>query len=392
MKIVIDQLIDPADWIFSGDGTAEFQEWPHLAASHLPGALLFTFNEPCTASLDLAAPAPLLDQHGNRLHSFQFYQHSYYTGPNSAKIRFIDRAGSPTPPWPTLEYWLMPDVYPQFENGLDQVDRIEIEALGPVQFWASELIAFVDELPIDIYRALQAVIEYERDRLPSIRCGTVTASAGDTELQIGETGRQFLDQRTPIRIGSEKHVIENWTDEGKALLSKQGLDGETLASDYTNEPVYLFLPVNTEPGADKFMLPSINLSGGWSYSLMETRRPVADSWDPRDDTIRVRNGRKRRLHDSLAIDPQARQGEPLELMNRILDTAVTPGRTIWINGTGCEITVLPTTEEEGGDPTIPIGKTRTIVQAEVEPDMETGARTSATKGLILEQEIRRPDS
>ncbi len=352
MKTTIDNLTDAAGWTVT-NGTATATTWEHLAASWLGAQLLFKFTGAGIASKDLASPVDVSASKWFALSLMADSPEQIATAADfRAKIRLIDTAIPKT-----LEYYCpLPAVFGQvqfYNDGLEQIDRIEIEALQEVSFFASELIGFADELPIDIYRGINALLEKTRATVEQLQVGTITGAAGSDAPVFNPTGGQYIDRYAVVEFGGEIHMISEYTSLGNIVFSGNYFDGSTLQAAHADAPVYLYIPITTEPGEDEIFLPSISLNGGFQAALAEsaeTESVIADSWDT-DDNIRVRRKSSSWDFDDIIIEAESRNGKPLEKMMLIMSRALGRDSQIYINGRIHDLTCESIISVDYGDAT-----------------------------------------
>ncbi len=267
-----------------------------------------------------------------------------------ARIRFIDSSG-PT----TLEYFLpltnrsLDQV--RFENTLTSIDSIEIEALADITFFASEVIAYRDELPLDIYSAMTALMEKARGELDltpgfKVKAGTITGSGSTFTI----TGGLFLDKDVVVTFGGETHRIKSVG--GSVKFDENYFDGATIGGPFTDEQMFLFIPINTKPGEEDVQLPSVGMEGGFtseSAPVHESATPQLDSY-LLDLTVRTSFPDDYRKY-TIDLEGIARTGEPLEKVGTLLEKSFERRSVIWINGRRHEVGELDLVLDDFGDAT-----------------------------------------
>ncbi len=153
---------------------------------------------------------------------------------------------------------------------ITSIDRIRITALHDLEDYLiiSSLVAYKDQIPLDIYRSAKSKIEIILKTIignDGILIGNVNSTAGNKRIKI--TGnKDFITRFSVIKISDgvnfEIHQLGNNDEERFDLIDS--FDGESILHNYSGANVYLQIPV--EYGLDKkIILPGI-LIKGWTLT------------------------------------------------------------------------------------------------------------------------------
>jgi hypothetical protein len=239
-----------------------------------------------------------------------------------------------------------------FYNPLTVLESVSITANKATEFVMSDLIAFTDEMPIDIYRGLAEVYESLLNPYQArLKVGTVTATPGASEVIIEDP--RWIEQNTAIEFGGEKHLIEAIRREGTgaAINFSAYFDGPAVVGNHTDEPVYAYFPVLVEPGEDTAIAPSIALDEAMAREV-DFNRPwgaaTTHSFSGADD------GRLSKQEISymyrIALNPTSRHGKDMEYLAHAAGAGIK--NAIWINGVLHNIMEQEDlSHQEGGDAT-----------------------------------------
>jgi hypothetical protein len=265
MKTVVDDLLDGTDWAGTGsvvvNGTNEV---PQFIAGAQASSVVFYF------------PA------GSNGESIEKTYSVDVTGLDQLVFSLWSRnlGGSDFPTYESCQYHLIINgtldygiptwksfIDVTFDiSSIDTITSIAIECDHDVEDYLvmSYMVASADQLPLDIFTAIQEHIARERDRdYPNgISVGTLTATAGDSVIDIVGS-IQHLYRYAVVKIdgggNSETHQL---ADEGSGGFEMSSLfDGKTVLNDYTAADVYLQIPINIYQTEKEIMFPSITLHG-----------------------------------------------------------------------------------------------------------------------------------
>lgn len=255
MKVIIDELSNIDGWVYTGTGTAEIDNHKNYSANESGKQLLIKYNpgdlleKTYTESINIS-------ETDNILFNIIGKQKSNIDG-FKGKIKFIDSLGN------EIEYYLEystnfePSIY---KNTLTDIKTIIFTFTSTDEIMISDIIAVKDEFPIDIYKAIKEKIESFSDEY-KILVGYVTCSAGDKNINIPDL--KYCDKYTVIKIGEEYHQIKSEVIT-ENIQFYSNYSGSSILLDYSNEPVYLVVPIRIETDIIEPSVPSISLSGGFN--------------------------------------------------------------------------------------------------------------------------------
>lgn len=319
MKIIIDNLTNTSGMLLT-NATAVATAWPMFASSWLPGQVQFnlqqngkvskTFTQIETPLQNLAFNIVAKDNDKNEFR---------------LKFRIYKDAG-------TYKEYFIPlstqFVQIKLKNYFSSVMRYEFIAISNVEFFACELINYRDDIPMDIYTACVDRVRHVMENMPQI--GKLTCIAGAKTVTISNS--KYLDKYLCIKVGNEIHQIDEIT-QGKTVTFTNYANGKTMAETYTNEPVYLYLPTEIEPGEYFIFEP------GFSFTEAFTCRPVdfeEYSTHVNDSYETSGVNRTRRLGPyfeyTIRVQTMARHGKIAELLVRLLKKAFATAGIVYING------------------------------------------------------------
>lgn len=365
MKTVIDDLTVSTGWVLSPGSSVSVQSWPELTASYLPTSLLFKMVTAGTATklYSPAIPITALNTIGFSIKSDQDDQ------PVTAidyrlKILFSDGTN-------TVEYYLSEFgqfSHNQYLNTLTSIASITITALQPVQFFMSEIIAYNDEFPFDIYSALVQMLRLKLDSLTQLQVGTVTAAIGDTQVTV--VGHSYIDKYAAIKIGTEIHQIVSEVSEGIISFGEY-FDGRALLNNYTNEPVYMYFPATFEDQEFDAFIPGIAMSEAWNSEVVGHDRysSIIDSWNILDDTVRVREFGTT-YEWTVLIEAMSRHSQIDELLMKGIKKAFNDKSRAYINGRPHEVHATKIEFVDYGDANEILSKTQLRVNLVIQEDVD----------------------
>jgi len=172
----------------------------------------------------------------------------------------------------SVEYFLTitsdkPDEY-LFYNPYTTIDKVEIRTLTACTLVLNDLVACKDELPYDINIGIG---EYVETLVPtSILLGTSTVISGSKTLTVNQVPK-FAERQSCIRIGSEVHQVLGHTinkDNTVSYQFGQMFDGATILNNWTNENVYLEIPILVNPKQREGVTPALSIEGGFDATTI----------------------------------------------------------------------------------------------------------------------------
>lgn len=377
-KATISPLTSATGWSVTGAGNSvTAQTWPNLSTSYLTGQLLFSFAVPGIASLDLSSsPVSLANPNfpGTYFQNFSLSikaQTGETIGPPvfdantgsgfRGKIRFFNGGTS-------LEYYLpLPGLFQPvtfYNNGpLTQITRIEIEctASAGVNFFASELIAYTDQFPFDVYGAVKAALD---QNAITIQCGTTTCSTGAKSITI--TNPRYIDKYATIQIGSEQHQIISDVADGVVSFGKAFGGPAITGGPYTNAPVYLVIPTTITPDEFDALIPGISITGAKDPELVESDEfysPLNDSFGTSGNVRTRYNGPTWKY--TVLIEGMSRADKIDELIMQIIKRTCNGASIVYTNGRRHEMIMDRLVSPDYGDASEILSKIQCEVTIEV---------------------------
>lgn len=149
---------------------------------------------------------------------------------------------------------------------IDTITSIAIKANHDEEDYLvlSYMVASKDELPYDLFHALQHKLESYRDAEvgDGLEVGTCTAAAGDTVIDIvGSIGHLWRYTVITIDDGenAETHQLGDLASGGFEMSSL--FDGQAILNDFTDAAVYVQFPINIYQQEKEVMFPSVTLHG-----------------------------------------------------------------------------------------------------------------------------------
>lgn len=231
-----------------------------------------------------------------------------------------------------------------FKVSLANIKELRIVCLHDDEDYVivSNLVAVKDEIPLDIFKAVKAMIELELNYVYSqflsgvqnkgIPIGTVTASVGDKSI-IFPDSLKFVDQYSYIRIddgtNSEIHQVSK-TDELEFFFNSVE-DGISIKHNYTNANVYLIIPAMYGLSEKEIILPGISIWGMNPDEIQDVSKieNIRDTFKG-DETVSNRKS-DAKFRYVIFIDCEARHNELIAIMSQVVRYCI--GRQVlWVNG------------------------------------------------------------
>jgi len=221
---------------------------------------------------------------------------------------------------------------------INTINKIRITALSNTGDFIlfSEMLAVKDELPLDIFQGTKEAIEnvIDNNYATQYPIGTVTASAGDTDIDI--TGnRNWIDKYAVITItdgvNSETHQIAENTEINFKFNSMY--NGNSMLKNYTAANVYLKIPVGFGRSAKEIFLPGIAIWGMTPEPILRGSKldKIYDTYKS-DFSATERRDAQIQNH-TILVDCEARetQTEILADMSQLVRNFIAK-EGLWING------------------------------------------------------------
>ena len=319
MKAVIDNLTS-ATGMAATNATVTATTWPMFASSWLSGQVQFNMQALGSVSKTFTAiqtpyqniafniVAKDNDKRDFRL-KFRIYQDA-----NTYKEYYV----------PLKTQFLQV----RFKHYYTSVIKYEFIAIEAVEFFACEMINYTDQIPIDLYTGCMERVRYAMETLPEI--GRLTCSAGARSVTI--TNPKYLDKYLTFKVGNEIHQIDEIT-QGKAVTFTAFGNGKAMVGSFSNEPVYLYLPTEIEPGEFFIFEPGYSFTEGFPCTPVESE----EHYSFENDSFETSGiNRTRRIGPyfeyTVRVQTMARHGKIAEILIRILKKAFATAEYIWING------------------------------------------------------------
>jgi len=338
MKTAIDNLTSATGWV-TADATVTATTWPMFASSYLPGQLQFAMSAGGTAE---KATGTIATAYAN----LGFSIVSKDNDRDDFRLQFRVYNGSDY-----KEYYVPLStqfVQVKFKHYYSQVTKIEFLADADVEFFASELINYTDQIPFDLYTGVLKLLQKHIETMPQI--GVLTCSAGATSITI--TGAKYLDKYLTFKVGNEIHQIADIT-QGKGVVMTDYVNGKAMVSAFTNEPVYLYLPAEIEPSEFFIFEPGFSFTEGFPARPIDDE-PYHDVINDSYETSGINRTRivGRSFEYTVRIQTMARHGKIAEILTRILKKAFAVAEPLWINGQRHEYDITDgIQQQENGDGT-----------------------------------------
>jgi len=207
----------------------------------------------------------------------------------------------------------------------------------------SNMIAVLDEFPLDIFRSIKTHLElllsedYAKARNGVQNQGILVASgvdltAGDKSFSLSQN-IDFVEKYSVIKIvdlsNSEVHQISSCDEMDFRFESTY--DGPELLNSYTNASIYLIIPVEYGLSEKEIILPGISI---WSDGDQEIFRSIKeeeyrDTFKD-DGSVRSRMVPPNYLH-TITIDCESRHNYLLSFMRKVVNR-LTGREILWIDG------------------------------------------------------------
>ncbi|MDI7202087.1 hypothetical protein QMM44_01300 [Leptospira santarosai] len=221
----------------------------------------------------------------------------------------------------------------RFINPFDTIDRVEFRANGSIQFIITDLIAYTNDYPADIYSAMIPLIRNSIDRFPKQIVGIATVRAGDKSIRISDLC--LAERFTAIEFNGEVHHIKEKRPSGKnfELTFTDLFDGQEIRADATDVQIFQVVPVLPNPVSTESVRPGIGLHGGYEFERVPEKSFVCDEIICRDTE---ENFYIRKSEGTLRFKPVIhglyRNYENAGYLSKIFQQFEGNDHPIWING------------------------------------------------------------
>lgn len=349
-------------WVGAGGTTIAAKDWPHLATSH-SGELQLNFpDDTASAVFTPTAPLALIDDKDRKLRNFGLWVKSNIEGGSDfdtdtylARIKFEDLTPDAEV---SVEYYMpTPTAFDQviFHNpGLARIDAVTIYCKTTLlKLIISDLIAYTDQLPLDIYTAFTDLIKPIADERRFV-IGKVSAYSGATKIQIA--GLKFATRFSVISFNGEKHHIQEFDRKtGDISFWPERYDGDKVLRDANDADVYLEFPVLADVTSEEIAIPCISIGNGWEWEEAEVSDDgdiVVDSLkydaDPALQTVRSfsRGYSRKRMP---MIEALSHHKSLDEVLDNILTLSLADSGCIYVNGQRTEFFAEKMQQADGRD-------------------------------------------
>lgn len=276
MKQILDNMDSATGWSTSDASTITEIDIEELRVAYSPGQLMVSL----AAGVSLSKWFPSIISTPEDTIAFTICDLRLADG-DGIIVRIWSGSTAVEYPLTLLHRYRQYSVY----NPYDQITGFQIIAsesnVAPVQLALSYLVSYDYEFPFDLLDGLKLLYQQVIPELPLI--GTVQAvEAGTTYIDF-QGAVSYAEKFTAFTIGDEVHQIDAVNTEidlGTGIpfyrfILGQMLDGpETLSSYPAGTPVYLEIPIYTNPTHIEGTTPAISIEGGhdpeqipeWSFA------------------------------------------------------------------------------------------------------------------------------
>lgn len=335
MKLIIDNMTSHTGWIAtSGVCTISTTNWKEFATSFNTSQVKFIAEAGAVVSKTLSTP---LDITGYQTISIplvaQNSESILLPADFRLKVRFyngeVDIDDNPI----YEEFYVSANMsfHPRvFAISLTTISKIELIFITDLSIMVSQIIAYVDHVPFDIYSGIEELLLSKISGLPKFQVGKISAIQGDKSPTI--SGLKYVDKHAVIEFGNEIHQVMSDVSNNVVSFNDYG-DGRVVKATYTEEPVYLSFIPQIEPEEYDAFIPSVSISRGFGTEIVQEDEPysnVYDSWST-NGTIRVLEVGTSWKY-TIIVEASSRISDIDEYLLKILKTAFNKQSIIWING------------------------------------------------------------
>jgi len=218
---------------------------------------------------------------------------------------------------------------------LTTIDRIRITALHDESdyLFISSIIAYKDQIPLDIYKSFKTKVENRLTDMigDGVSIGSTVVSDGDTELKI--TGnKDYINKYSVVRIkditNSEDHQLDE-NDESYYKINSM-YDGDEIINDFAAGTVYLRIPV--EYGMNReVLIPGIMIKGWQPTVVNRHNKQTKELYSYRaDQTVNERKNPEI-MNWNIEFHLEARHEQIMQIMSDAVRQSI-ESELLWING------------------------------------------------------------
>lgn len=332
MKVQLDPMSNAAGWtatdaaVISPASSVAAVDWPFLRASFIPGQLQVLLNPGATLAKTFAAPIPTpCDTVGFTVATARFLKGGVLY------VRLINGTSSTT--WQVPLTWHYR--HHAFFNPYPQLTGIEFIADGgnnvPMQLMLTDLLAYTDDLPEDLYVAVRDMIRANlKPNMPIV--GYATVLPGATTVLFSSLA--YTERFTVLDFGGELHQVKSRTNVGAqfGVNFTELFDGPSIKANYVG-PVKLAVPVLDNPKDFEGVDPGIAIEQGFDP------QPILDQSFNDEDLVCTDvagNIVTRRLKGRKSFQPLVygtfRSSETEGIIRAIFGQIDSIAQPVWING------------------------------------------------------------
>ena len=220
---------------------------------------------------------------------------------------------------------------------VDTIDRIEITALHADEdvIILSEMVADLEEMPIDLMEEMKAHLEFyvERQVGKGLLLGTISATAGDTTISTSDY--DFIERYSVLLIddgtNSERHQVQTFDDNTQQATLGDIEDGGSILHTYSGANLYLTFPVTINPDESTIRLPGFSVWAFAPQSILRTgkRDTLIEAFKVGGEIVQRPEGHVWRYITQ--IDCESRSGELNAIMSKVCRD-FGGHNLVWING------------------------------------------------------------
>lgn len=336
MKLVIDNLDSATGWVVNAPSTIQEIEFKNLIAGLNSKSLQINFDSADTirtATKTFATPYDVTEYNTLIMSIWSESKGSggLYIKPANFSYK-IDIDG-------VKEFYIpVHEIFTDIEIGIEDVTSITQIKITPLHsdtdtIVISEMIAELEEIPLDILEAVKEHIDYyiEQSQGSGIQIGTVTTAPGDTSITLSNP--DYLDRYGVVLIddgvNNETHQV---TDNNAGTFQlNDNYDGNSIINTFTDASIYLTFPTYINPGQYEIRLPGISIWGIEPEPILrggklDTQR---DTWQASGESKERTEGQI--LKYSILMTCESRSQELIDIMTRAIRKLIAR-ESLWING------------------------------------------------------------
>ena len=399
MKLSVDPLTATTGWVVNAPSTVTVNTFPEFIAGLNTQSLMFKFDilDGTRTAVKTYDPEIDVSDYEELIFSiwslkFQGQRHieasdfSYKITLNGSREYYI----------PTHDSFSDLTIY---IRDIDSISSITFTPLHAITDWiiVSDMLAVLDEIPRDIYQAIQEHIEFHLYNLYGLgkSVGLMTGSTGDAYMSV-DGDEPWLERYSVVVIDDgvnrETHQIEE--NDGQMFWFNSMYDGSVLLNDFSDADVFLKFVTTFGQWEKEIILPGIVIWNMTPEPLLRGSKlqQVLDTFDITNDNFQSRREGQILRWDCL-IDCEARMYELIADMSKAVRRFIQQEK-LWINGRrhdiyfeGSPVEIVPTEQINV------IPKVQYIVGVEMKEDvfdrqtLEKTTTITFTPAIVLQGEL-----